>query len=59
MPLPTYKIIKTIGAAHNQVFHVQCQIKDNAGHTTGIGRTRRKAEQEAASLYLEQCSFMS
>ena len=50
IPLPLYTVVATQGAAHNQMFQVECQIPQLAIRTTGFGSTRRIAEQEAAQL---------
>ncbi|MGI9272912.1 MAG: ribonuclease III [Woeseiaceae bacterium] len=50
--LPDYKLIKTSGKAHKQVFEVACFVKDRSLTTTGFGTTRRNAEQESAEKML-------
>lgn len=53
-PLPKYQLLETSGAAHDQRFHVACQI-DGMGITTqGVGASRRLAEQAAAEKALEE-----
>ena len=52
--LPRYAVVATQGAAHNQMFEVECQIPPLAIRTTGFGATRRVAEQEAAQRALAQ-----
>lgn len=52
--LPQYAVVATQGAAHSQVFEVECQIAPLAIRTTGFGASRRIAEQEAAQLALAQ-----
>ena len=54
IPLPQYAVVATQGAAHNQLFEVECQIPQLAIRTTGFGASRRIAEQEAAQLAFEQ-----
>jgi ribonuclease-3 len=54
IPLPQYSVVATQGAAHNQLFRVECQIPQLAIRTTGFGASRRVAEQEAAQLALSQ-----
>ncbi len=54
LPLPQYAVVATQGAAHNQLFHVECQIPQLAIRTTGFGASRRIAEQEAAQLAFAQ-----
>ena len=48
-PLPTYRIVKIEGAAHCQSFTVRCHVEGIDEDTTGIGSSRRRAEQDAAS----------
>lgn len=50
IPLPHYAVVGTKGAAHEQLFEVECQIPQLAIRTTGYGSSRRIAEQEAAQL---------
>jgi len=50
LPLPQYAVVGTKGAAHQQLFQVECQIPQLAIRTTGFGASRRIAEQEAAQL---------
>ena len=52
--LPQYAVVATQGAAHSQVFEVECQIPHLGIRTAGFGATRRIAEQEAARLALAQ-----
>ena len=52
--LPQYAVVATRGAAHKQLFQVECQIPQLAIHTTGFGASRRIAEQEAAQLAFAQ-----
>ena len=54
IPLPQYSVVATQGAAHNQLFRVECQIPQLAIRTSGCGASRRIAEQEAAQLALSQ-----
>lgn len=57
LSLPTYDIIKIVGSAHNQTFHIKCSVKGIKEASKGAGTSRRRAEQEAArALYtlLEQ-----
>lgn len=50
--LPQYKLIKLEGEEHEQIFHIACSVKGLETSTQGVGPTRRKAEQEAAELFL-------
>jgi ribonuclease III len=48
LPLPSYSVVATHGAAHSQEFEVQCSIPKLEIHVLGSGATRRAAEQNAA-----------
>jgi ribonuclease-3 len=52
-PLPRYHLIETSGAAHEQRFEVACEIENPAMRTTGLGSSRRLAEQAAADRALK------
>ena len=52
--LPFYELVATHGAAHEQEFEVQCLIAELNIRTTGSGRSRRMAEQNAAKLAVEK-----
>lgn len=54
MPLPLYAVVATHGAAHNQLFEVECAVPKLAIQVLGSGGSRRAAEQAAAKLALEQ-----
>ena len=51
--LPTYNVVATRGAAHNQEFEVECLIPKLEIRATGAGASRRAAEQAAAKKALE------
>lgn len=53
-PLPSYRIVSTIGEAHAQEFEVSCQLENPRMETKGRGRSRRIAEQAAAEEALRQ-----
>ena len=53
-PLPAYTVLEVTGKAHNQMFKVECSIEDLDCITTAQGRSRRKAEQAAAKLAIEE-----
>jgi ribonuclease-3 len=53
-PLPKYTVKKIIGEEHDQIFHIICHLATLQLSTEGDGETRRKAEQMAAKLMLEQ-----
>ena len=52
LPLPTYEIVKVEGVGHNLSFNVQCQVSLIQQQVTGVGQSRRKAEQDAANSAL-------
>ncbi len=52
-PLPVYTVTKIKGEAHNQEFTVSCDIAGVEKPVVGKGTSRRKAEQAAAELALE------
>lgn len=53
-PLPVYATVQVSGKAHQQVFDVSCTIVEHDIVTQGRGRSRRDAEQAAASKMLEE-----
>ncbi|MFY9317261.1 MAG: ribonuclease III [Burkholderiales bacterium] len=54
LKLPEYRVIATAGAAHRQVFEVECVAAGLGLRATGSGSTRRLAEQQAAENLLKQ-----
>lgn len=48
LPLPRYGLLATYGEAHAQEFEVECVIADLGIRCTGMGGSRRIAEQQAA-----------
>ncbi|CAL4320410.1 ribonuclease III [Buchnera aphidicola] len=52
LPLPSYKVIKIYGEAHNQLFTIRCKIITFSKVSLGVGSSRRKAEQNAAKNIL-------
>ncbi len=54
IPLPVYEVVATHGAAHSQVFEVECTIPKLGVRVSGSGGSRRAAEQSAAKLALEE-----
>jgi ribonuclease-3 len=52
--LPEYRVIATAGAAHKQIFEVECVAADLGLRATGSGSSRRMAEQHAAANLLQQ-----
>lgn len=54
-PLPVYQVTATEGAEHKQRFQVECRIPDRDNDCTiGSGKSRRRAEQDAAQHMLER-----
>lgn len=51
--LPEYRVIATAGAAHKQVFEVECVAAGLGLRGTGSGSSRRRAEQQAAGVVLK------
>ena len=51
--LPRYTLVGEEGADHAKQFHVACRLTDDGTEVKASGRSRRKAEQAAASLILE------
>ncbi|WP_313314312.1 ribonuclease III [Pulveribacter sp.] len=54
LKLPGYRVAEVTGAAHNQVFHVECEVAEKGLRARGTGASRRAAEQAAASAMLAQ-----
>jgi ribonuclease-3 len=48
LALPRYKLLATRGEAHAQEFEVECEVPELGVRSTGIGASRRIAEQQAA-----------
>ena len=53
LPLPVYTVVATHGAAHDQLFELECTIPKFSIRVQGRGGSRRAAEQEAAKRALE------
>jgi len=53
-PLPEYRVVATRGAAHKQVFEVECLLLDQGRRATGSGTSRQRAEQRAAEALLAE-----
>lgn len=51
-PLPIYFVDSVSGESHQQYFTVSCQIEGFQQKAIGKGTSRRRAEQEAASIML-------
>jgi len=54
LPLPTYAVDAITGEAHNQQFQVSCTVESRGLRTTAGGASRRRAEQAAAQLLLNE-----
>lgn len=54
LALPIYSVEAISGEAHQQSFQVRCQISAPGVAASGVGPSRRRAEQQAAALVLEQ-----
>lgn len=50
--LPVYRILSITGQPHEQTFTVECEVQGLHERAQGLGRSRRAAEQAAASLAL-------
>jgi len=53
MKLPQYRVVGTLGAAHQQSFDVECEIAELRLCERGIGGSRRAGEQAAAAAMLQ------
>ncbi|GMV02577.1 MAG: ribonuclease III [Burkholderiaceae bacterium] len=53
LPLPVYAVVATHGAAHSQMFEVECAIPKLKIQVLGSGASRRAAEQAAARRALD------
>lgn len=51
--LPVYTVIDIKGKSHEQTFSVECRVEGLSNAAVGTGSSRRKAEQQAASMTLE------
>ncbi len=50
---PSYQVVNTLGAAHEQTFDVSCEIFELNLCERGIGGSRRSGEQAAAAVMLQ------
>jgi len=55
-PLPEYTVVSISGQDHDQCFQVRCKLTERGMSTEGSGSARRKAEQLAAELMLDELS---
>ena len=53
LALPRYSVDRTEGEAHEQTFHVSCDVPEIGRRAEGSGSSRRRAEQEAADHILK------
>jgi ribonuclease-3 len=53
IPLPQYNVVATHGAAHNQMFEIECLVPKLDIQVFGSGGSRRAGEQAAAKLALD------
>ncbi len=51
--LPSYSVVSIDGEGHSQRFTVDCEVEGLGEKIIGLGESRRKAEQNAASNALE------
>lgn len=51
--LPVYRVVGTLGVAHQQSFDVECEIVEMNLSERGIGGSRRAGEQAAAAAMLQ------
>lgn len=52
--LPEYEVVEVVGNDHAQTFTVSCRVPTLGANVSGKGRTRRAAEQQAASQALDR-----
>lgn len=52
--LPEYTIVEEVGLSHKRIFKVSCRVPSLGLEGFGVGRSRRLAEQEAASMVLSR-----
>lgn len=54
LPLPAYEVVRTEGEIHAQTFWVRCEVAVLGLGATGQGLSRRRAEQDAAAMVLNE-----
>jgi ribonuclease-3 len=52
--LPNYRVHRTSGKSHEQVFTVSCEVADLDLRSEGTGSSRKQAEQQAARKILDK-----
>lgn len=57
--IPEYVVVKTIGKSHDQTFTLTCRIHALDIETSGIGSSRKKAEQDAAVKALKALKILN
>lgn len=53
-PLPQYSVVSVSGKSHDQVFTIRCDVASHEFSVDAQGKSRRKAEQEAAKLAMQK-----
>lgn len=51
--LPKYKVVEISGPAHEQLFHISCNLESLGTEAKGTGSSKREAEQAAAKKILD------
>jgi ribonuclease-3 len=59
MKLPVYRVVATLGEAHQQTFDVECAVTETGHCERGIGASRRAGEQAAAAAMLQHLHAVS
>jgi ribonuclease III len=54
LSLPIYEVVSIEGKSHSQTFHIKCSVADFTFTTTGFGKSKQEAEQEAAQKFLAE-----
>lgn len=54
LPLPAYRVVAEEGEAHQRIFRVECLVAELDAPVIAEGRSKRNAEQAAATLALER-----
>ena len=57
--MPAYRVIEEAGEAHERLFRVECLVADLDAPVIAEGRSKRNAEQAAASLALARLGIQS
>ena len=52
IPLPDYRVIDEVGEPHKRIFTVSCTVESLGHYITARGKSKRIAEQSAASIIL-------